>query len=109
MCMQAARPSTRMAYHNEMWITVLHIFTLGVQFLVPVCCVYTNKELPIVQGFILVMLASIVFLKLISYAHCNHALRCVYFLILFSENHPWFLHHFNRLSLKKGPTKMSLM
>ena len=75
MCTQAARPSTRNVNVHEMLIAVLHIFTLGVQFLVPVCFVYMHKEFPMVPGFVLVMLTGIVFLKLVSYAHCNHELR----------------------------------
>lgn len=89
ICVQAARPSTRkvispaqarrkaerLVRWHESLITVLHVITCGVQFLVPVCFVYHDKEVPVVPGFILIMVTSIVSLKLVSYAHCNHALR----------------------------------
>lgn len=49
--------------------------TIGVEFLVPVYFVYYDTEVPVVPGFILIMVASIVALKLVSYTHCNSDLR----------------------------------
>ncbi|KAL3140361.1 hypothetical protein ABBQ38_004622 [Trebouxia sp. C0009 RCD-2024] len=72
---QARRNAERLVRWHESLITVLHVITFGLQFLVPVYCVYKDKEVPVVPGFILVMVTSIVSLKLVSYAHCNHALR----------------------------------
>lgn len=87
--MQAARPSTRKAISpaqarrkaahlirwHESLTTALHVITFGVQFLLPVYCVYIDKEVPVVPGFILIMVASILSLKMVSYAHANYELR----------------------------------
>ena len=60
---------------HEGLIFFLYFTTLAVQFVVPVYNVYYDKEVPVVPGFILIMVASIVALKLVSYAHCNTDLR----------------------------------
>lgn len=53
----------------------MYILTLAVEFVVPVYFVYYDKQVPVIPGFILIMVASIVALKLVSYAHCNTDLR----------------------------------
>lgn len=87
--MQAARPSSRKAISpaqarrkaerlenvHEGIIFLMYLSTLAVEFVVPVYCVYNDKEVPVVPGFILILVASIVALKLVSYAHCNTDLR----------------------------------
>lgn len=60
---------------HEAFIFLLYFCTLVVEFVHPVYTVYYDKEVPVVPGFILVLVASIVALKLVSYAHCNYDLR----------------------------------
>lgn len=88
-CLQAAKPSTkkvispsqarrnaeRLINWHEQIIFFLHCLTIGIEFFVPVCYVYNDMAVPLVPGFILIMVASIVALKLVSYAHCNSDLR----------------------------------
>ena len=89
LLMQAAKPSTRKAISpaqarrnaerlvswHESLIFLLYVITIGVEFFVPVCFVYYDKAVPVIPGFILIMVASIVFLKLVAYAHSNCDLR----------------------------------
>ena len=74
---QARRNAERLINWHERIITFLHCLTIGIEFFVPVCYVYNDTAVPLVPGFILIMVASIVALKLVSYAHCNSDLRYV--------------------------------
>ena len=88
-CLQAARPSTkkvispaqarRAAEHLTKWHETLTITlstcVIAIEVGVPVCTVLNDSAVPVIPGFILVMVTSVVFLKLVSYVHCNWDLR----------------------------------
>ena len=42
---------------------------------VPVSYVLNDPAIPVIPGFILIIVTSVVFLKLVSYVHCNWDLR----------------------------------
>lgn len=87
--MQAGRPSSRKQIspaqakrladqaqaRNETMIMIFNLVLCGCEIGVPVYGVWVNGNVPLVPGFILVIVASIVLLKLISYLHCNYDLR----------------------------------
>ena len=87
--MQAGKPSTkkmispaqakRNAESARVWherlIILLTIVLLVVEIGIPVYGVWHDCDVPLVPGFILVLVSSIVLLKMISYVHCNSDLR----------------------------------
>ena len=92
--LQAARASTKQgispatAHRNANQFVPLQeagIFFFSAVFIaaelgIPVYNVLMNAAVPVIPGFILVLVTSVVFLKLVSYVHCNWDLRYLKFL-----------------------------
>ena len=92
--LQAARASTKQgispatAHRNanqfvplqEAGIIFFSAVFIAAELGIPVYNVLMNAAVPVIPGFILVLVTSVVFLKLVSYVHCNWDLRYLKFL-----------------------------
>jgi hypothetical protein len=71
----ARRVAAKMARTTEALLLVLNVLNLLFTLLVPSAVVELTHAEP-VPGFVVVACAVILWMKLVSYAHCNHELRC---------------------------------
>ena len=72
----ARRLATQMAATTEWSLFLLNLANTAAALLVP-CCLVTSTHADAVPGFVITMAAVVLWLKLVSYAHCNHDLRWV--------------------------------
>ncbi len=87
--LQAARASTKKgispatAHRNannwgrrqEAGVFFFSALFIALELGIPVYQVLINAAVPVIPGFILIVVTSVVFLKLVSYVHCNWDLR----------------------------------
>ena len=71
----ARRLAAQMAATTEWSLFLLNLANTAAALLVP-CCLVTSTHADAVPGFVITMAAVVLWLKLVSYAHCNHDLRC---------------------------------
>lgn len=64
-----------MRYATEWALFVLNLANTSAVLLVP-CALVTATHADIIPGFLVTISAVILWLKLVSYAHCNYDLRC---------------------------------
>lgn len=64
-----------MAATTEWSLFLLNLANTAAALAVP-CCLVTSTHADVVPGFVITMAAVVLWLKLVSYAHCNHDLRC---------------------------------
>lgn len=71
----AHRNANRFGPLQETVIFLASAFVIAAELGIPVHNVLMNAAVPVIPGFILILVASVVFLKLVSYVHCNWDLR----------------------------------
>ena len=71
----ARRLAAQMRYATEWALFVLNLANTSAVLLVP-CGLVTATHADIIPGFLVTISAVILWLKLVSYAHCNYDLRC---------------------------------
>ncbi len=72
---QARRAAEALVMGHESLTIILSTCIIAVELGLPVYSVLIDSAVPVIPGFILVMVSSVVFLKLVSYVHCNCDLR----------------------------------
>ena len=70
----ARRLAAQMAATTEWSLFLLNLANTAAALLVP-CCLVTSTHADAVPGFVITMAAVVLWLKLVSYAHCNYDLR----------------------------------
>lgn len=78
----ARRNANRFAFLQEAVIFLLNAVLIAAELGIPVYNVLMNAAVPVIPGFILIVFTSVVFLKLVSYVHCNWDLRYLHLLSL---------------------------
>lgn len=71
----ARRLAAQMRGATEWALFVLNALNTSAALLVP-CALVTRTHADIVPGFLITISAVILWMKLVSYAHCNYDLRC---------------------------------
>ena len=71
----AHRNANRFGPLQDTVIFLASAFVIAAELGIPVHNVLMNAAVPVIPGFILILVASVVFLKLVSYVHCNWDLR----------------------------------
>jgi len=70
----ARRLAAQMRYTTEWTLFFLNLVNTSAALLVP-CGLVTRTHADIIPGFVITISAVILWMKLVSYAHCNYDLR----------------------------------
>ena len=88
-CPQAAKPSAKkgispaaarrsadaLTFGHESVVIFLSTLVIALEIGFPTIMVLKGSDVPVIPGFILILVTSVIFLKLVSYVHCNWDLR----------------------------------